>query len=76
MPTSHQHPYGTAEYWKKRSTTKQQIIDRQRAKITKLERLLDASARQDTTELHSTTPDDSELEHTPDAQRLRRQEIT
>lgn len=40
-----QHPYGSAEFWRKRAQTRQQIIDRQRAKITRLERLLSASRK-------------------------------
>ena len=72
MTTSHQHPFGSAAYWKKRAHTKQENIDRQRAKITRLERLLNASGNYDTDEVPTMIPDDSELEHTREARRTGR----
>lgn len=48
MTISKEYEFGSVEYWQKRADTKQQIIDRQRNKITRLERQLAASERRKT----------------------------
>lgn len=72
--TSAPHQYGTADYWKKRSHTKQQIIDRQRAKITRLERLLTNANGVTEERLPESLATDDQLEHTREARRLDKQE--